>query len=131
MSSCCLCHLLPRTAGTASGLIINPGRGGGLAEVGLGPSQGQRCVCVCLAHSDSLLACLTWAGACRGRLQHLLLGEGVREALPARPRLCWLPSPIPERSSIPATGESAHSCPRDHGSLLWEGGTALAWARAR
>lgn len=46
MSSCCLCHLLPRTAGIASGLIINPGRGGGLAEVGLGPSQGQHCVCV-------------------------------------------------------------------------------------
>lgn len=56
MSSCWCCHFPPRTAGTALGLIINSGRGGGLAEPGWVQARANT-VFVCLL---SLAQAVCW-----------------------------------------------------------------------
>lgn len=139
MSSCWHCNLPPRTASTASGLIINSGRG----EIGraglLGPSGKTVCVCPALACSPQPVS-----------LAHLpCYTSWMGEAPPARPRVCLLLSPLPGSgackgtSSAPATGvvgkgwvwELASAVSTVMGHYCWEGvgslGLAIPWELVR
>ena len=112
------CHLPSATAGTASGLIINPGRGLDWKNGLLGPSQRRHCMCVCVCvcvRTHALLPPHSSVGLTLGRCLQgpdravPCRGPGIGEASSARTRL-HLPSPNPSPcvnkggSSIPAAG---------------------------